>query len=68
MTYIPGELRNGCIIFLGEFNEALPEGGAWNEILFYFGNVKFMVCKLYLKEAVKNDRRPSENSSSTGIF
>lgn len=36
MTYIPGDLRNDCIIFLDEFNEALLEGGAWNESLFYF--------------------------------
>lgn len=68
MTYIPGGWRNGCIIFLGEFKEALLEGGAQKGSLLCFRNGKFMVCKLYLKEAVKNDRGASENSSSTGIF
>lgn len=36
MAYIPGDLRNYCIIFLGEFHKALLEGGRWNEKLFYF--------------------------------
>lgn len=36
MSYIPGDLRNGYITFLGEFNEALLEGGGWNECLYHF--------------------------------
>lgn len=31
MSYIAEDLRNGYVLFLGEFNEALLEGRGWNE-------------------------------------
>lgn len=36
MSCVPKDLRKGCAIFLGEFNEALLEGGEWNKNLFHF--------------------------------
>lgn len=61
MFYIFGDLRNGYIIFLGEFNEVLFEGGGWNECFYYFWNVNFMACKLCINKVVKNNKRFIEN-------
>lgn len=63
MSYIAEDLRNGYVLFLGEFNEALLEGRGWNENLIHFWNVNFMVYKLYVSRAVRNNKT-TQNSSS----